>query len=90
MKDIKGLPDEENPLEPVNRLCYLAGYLLHAHSGFDRANLQGYLNLLHVALNPPENKLEKVAMILDRAMRCPKTVRYRSFYNVKPSSGDGE
>lgn len=89
-KNLKGLPDDENPLEPVNRLCYLTGYFLRAHSGFRRDDLQGYLNLLHVALNPPEDKLEKVAKVLDRAMRCPKTVRFRSFYNVKPSSGESE
>ena len=33
------------------------------------------------------NAVEKAAMVLDRAMRCPKTVRFREFYNVKPRSG---
>lgn len=87
-KTLKGLPDELDPLEPVNRSCYLTSCFLRSHSGFDRDSLQGYLDLLYVAMNPPEDKLEKVAMILDRAMRCPNTVRFRSFYNVKPRSDD--
>ena len=59
---------------------------LRAHSGFSRDDLDGYLNLFHVIMNEPENKLEKAAMVLDRAIRCPKTVRFRKFYNVKPRS----
>lgn len=87
-KTLKGLSDDLNPLEPVNRLCHLADCFLRSHSGFDRANMQGYLDLLHVAMNPPKNKLEKVAMILDRAMCCPNTLRFRDFYNVSTRSDD--
>ena len=80
---LKGVPDELNPLYPVNRMCFLLKRFLGAHPGFDRDDLQGYLNLFHVIANPPEDKMEKAAMVLDRAMQCPKTVRFRSFYNVK-------
>lgn len=83
-KLLKGLPDELNPLQPVNRLCFLLKCFLRAHSGFNRDNVQGYLNLFSVAMNPPADKLEKAAFVLDRAMRCPKTLRFRDFYNVKP------
>ncbi len=86
-KLLKGVPDDLNPLEPINRMCFMAECFLKSHSGFNRANLQGYLDLLHVAMNPPAEKLEKVALILDRAMRCPKTLRYRDFYNTKQTSG---
>ena len=85
-KLLKGLPDKDNPLEPVNRICYLLKCFLGAHSGFDRDDLQGYLDLFSVAVNEPSNKLEKVAMVLDRAMRCPKTLRFREYYNVNPRS----
>ena len=37
-------------------------------------------------MNDPVDKMEKAAMVLDRAMRYPKTVRFREFYNVKPRS----
>jgi hypothetical protein len=39
-----------------------------------------------VISNPPKDRMEKAAFVLDRAMRCPKTLRFRSFYNVKPRS----
>lgn len=82
-KLLKGVPDELNPLHPVNRMCFLLKRFLGAHPGFDRSDLQGYLNLFHVIANPPEDKMEKAAVVLNRAMQCPKTVRFRSFYNVK-------
>jgi len=56
-KVISKLPDSENPLRDVNRLCYLQ----NVHSGFDRDNLDGYLNLFSLIMNPPANKLEKEA-----------------------------
>lgn len=87
---LKGVPDELNPLDPANRVCFLMKCFLRSHSGFNRDNLQGYLDLLSVALNPPADKLEKVALVLDRAMRCPKTLRFRDFYNVNPSSERSE
>ena len=62
---------------------FLLKRFLGAHPGFDRSDLQGYLNLFHVIANPPEDKMEKAAVVLNRAMQCPKTVRFRSFYNVK-------
>lgn len=90
-KLLKGLPDELDPLEPVNRLCFLLKCFPRAHSGFNRDNIQGFLNLFSVATNPPSDKLEKAAFALDRAMRCPKTLRFRDFYNVKTSSdGSGD
>lgn len=83
---IRLLPDKENPLREVNRLCFLLELFLNSHSGFDREDLDGYLDLFWVAMNPPEDKLEKVAMVLDRAMRYPKTLRFREFYNVHARS----
>lgn len=38
-----------------------------------------------MALSPPENKMEKAALPLDRAMRCPKTMRFCEFYFVSRS-----
>lgn len=66
----------------IERICF------KSHSGFDRSQIQGYLDLLYVAMNEPADKLEKVAMVLDRAMRCGKTLRFREFYKKKPSSSD--
>ncbi len=83
---LKGVPDELHPLQPVNRMCFLMKAFLRAHSGFNRDNIQGYLDVLYVAMNEPADKLEKAAFVLDRAMVNPKTLRFREFYKKKPSS----
>lgn len=83
---IKRLPDRENPLWKVNRLCFLLRLFLDGHSGFDRSNLGGWLDLFSVMMNPPEGRLEKVAMVLDRAMTFPNTLRYRDYYGHRGSS----
>jgi hypothetical protein len=85
-KLLKGIPDSLNPLNPVNRVCFLLKAFLRSHSGFDRSDIQGYLDLFHVMMNEPQDKLEKAALVLDRAMRYPKTVRFREFYNVSGRS----
>ena len=85
---VKSLPDGENPLARVNRLCFLLRLFLDGHTGFDRANLPGWLDLFSVMMNPPASKMEKAAMVLDRAMAFPNTLRYRDFYRRNPSSGD--
>lgn len=82
---IKKLPDDENPLWKVNRLCFLLRLFLDGHSGFDRSNFDGWLNLFSVMMNPPDDGLEKAAMVLDRAMASPKRLRYRDHYGKKPS-----
>ena len=37
-------------------------------------------------MNAPKDKLKKADLVLDGAMRSPKTLRFREFYNVKPRS----
>ena len=83
---ISRLPDRDNPLREVNRLCFLLETFLNSHSGFDRDDLPGWLDLFHVMMNDPADKMEKAAKVLDRAMRCPKTLSFRDFYGIKPSS----
>jgi predicted RNA-binding Zn-ribbon protein involved in translation (DUF1610 family) len=85
-KLLAGLDDEANPLRDVNRLCFLVKRFLGSHSGFNRDDLDGYLNLFSVMMNPPVDKMEKVVLVLNRAMTNPKTLKFRDFYNVKPSS----
>jgi hypothetical protein len=85
-KLISKLDDADNPLADVNRLCYLVKRFLYSHSGFNREALEGYLDLFSVMMNPPAEKMEKVVLVLNRAMGNPKTLRFRDFYNVKPSS----
>ena len=56
-KVIKALDDSENPLEPVNQMCRLLQVFLHSHSGFVREDIQGYMNIFSVIMNPPETKV---------------------------------
>ena len=87
---LRGMPDRDNPLDPVNDACNLVKRFLGAHPGFRRVDLPGYLDLFSVAMNEPTDKMEKAAMLLDRAMLYPKTLRFREFYNVTPRSEEGE
>ena len=86
-KDLKGLEDFENPLDPVNNLHYLIKRFLYAHSGFDRSQIQGYLNLYSFVLNPPADRLKKVDKILNLAFENPKLLRYRDRTTVNKGFG---
>ena len=81
--ELKKLADKDNPLSRVNRVHYLLKNFLYAHTSFNRDKLQGYLNLFAFVMNPPSDNLEKVELLLDLAIRNPKTLRYRDFYGVK-------
>lgn len=81
-KELKGLEDFENPLDPVNHIHYLIKRFLYAHSGFERSQIQSYLNLYAFVLNPPLDKLEKVEKLLTLAFENPKLLRYRDMYTV--------
>ncbi|MBP3854030.1 MAG: hypothetical protein IK990_00265, partial [Ruminiclostridium sp.] len=50
---------------------------LYAHSGFDRSQIQAYLNLYSFVLNPPSDRLEKVDIILNLVFQNPKLLRFR-------------
>ena len=87
-KLLSGMPDKDNPLCDVNSLCYLVKRFLGSHSGFNRGDIDDYLNLFSVMMNPPAAKMEKAALVLDRAMLNPNSLRFRDFYNQKPCSDD--
>lgn len=76
-KEVKKLPDSENPLDKINEICRLLQMFLHAHAGFIRSDLQDYLNVFSVIMNPPKNKYQKLEMLFNRAMVFPVLLRYR-------------
>jgi len=86
--ELKGLPDKENPLEPVNRQHALLKHFLNSHTGFLRENLQGYLDLFSYVTNPPYDLAEKVDNLLNLVFKNPKLLRYRYFYRVKSSDSE--
>lgn len=75
--ELKGLADKDNPMEPVNRVHDLLKKFLNAHSGFNREDIQGYLDLFAFVSNPPQEPLEKLEEILKMAFSNPKSLRYR-------------
>lgn len=83
--ELKQLPDRDNPLHRVNEVHARLKNFLHAHSSFDRDSIRGYLDLFTFAMNPPQNPLEKVEILLEKAFKTRKTLRYRDFYSVKES-----
>lgn len=85
-KDLRGLPDKDNPLEPVNRQHRLLKHFLRAHSGFSREDLQGYLNLFAYVTNPPMSLEEKVANLLETTFKNPKLLRYRECFRINTAS----
>jgi len=82
-RNLKGLSDNDNPMNPVNRVHAILTKFLNSHSGFKRRDLQGYLNLFALVSNPPYDLLEKVEIVIKLAFQNPKLLRYRDFYNVK-------
>jgi len=83
-KELKKLPDKENPLNPVNRVHAILKNFLDAHSGFDRSQLQNWLNLFAFISNPPKDFLEKVDLIINFAFQNPKLLRFRDFFGSIP------
>ena len=79
-KELKKLPDKENPLDPVNRAHAILKQFLYAHRSFDRVDLQSYLNFFAFVTNPPDDLLEKVDLLIIRAFQNPKLLRYRDFF----------
>ena len=79
--EIKKLSDKDNPLTPINRLCYLLQRFLNSHSGVNRDDIQGYLNLFCYMMNPPINRLEKVRNLINSAVYLTKTLNYRETFS---------
>ena len=77
---LKKLDDKDNPLRVINHQCDLIRQFLNAHSGFDRGNLQDYLNLYCFMNSNPINKLEKVDKLLNLALTTNVTLKYRELF----------
>ena len=83
--ETKDLSDKENPMYPVNHAHAILKHFLNAHGGFDRNDLQGYLDLFAFVTNPPKDLLEKTQILLKRAFENPKSLHYRDFFAAKSS-----
>ena len=86
--ELTGLKDEGNPLDRINNIHALLKMFLDSHSGFLREDIEGYLDLFVFIMNPPVNKLKKVELFLEMAIKCKAQLRYRTFYKKKSDESD--
>ena len=85
-KACQGLPDDQNPLRMIDEECGLLKKFLRLHGSFRTSDIQGWLDACWVSRNVGSSMTERVAWVLDRAMRCRTTLRYRDYYQKKASS----
>ena len=71
------LKDEDNPLDPINRLHALAKRFMKSHGGYNRDNLQDWMNLIWFILSKPQNRYEKIRKFFNIAVCTHKRVKYR-------------
>jgi hypothetical protein len=81
-RHLKGLPDNENPMNPVNRVHAILKNFLNSHSGFKSEDIQGYPNLFSFVTNPPTELLGKVERVVGLGFQNPKLLRYIGFYSA--------
>lgn len=82
-KEIRKLKDKDNPLDSINEIHSLAKRFMRAHGGYDRDNLQDYMNLISFILNEPNDRYEKVDLFINMALNSPKRVKYRDVMSKK-------
>ena len=82
-EETKGLKDEDNPLDPINDLHGLAKRFMREHGGYDRSNLQGWMNLIWFILSEPYNRFEKIRNFIEIAICTHKVVKYRDVFRKK-------
>lgn len=73
----KGMNDNENPLNPINKIHSLSKRFMKAHGGYDREDLQDWMNLIWFILSKPENRYEKIEKFIELALNSPRRVKYR-------------
>lgn len=76
-EDTKKLEDKNNPLDPINKIHGLAKRFMKAHGGYDRDNLQDWMNIIWFILAKPINRYEKIEKFINLAINSPKKVKYR-------------
>jgi len=80
---ISELNDKDNYLDKINNYCDLLKKFLNAHSGFNRKELQVYMNLFYFIMNPPHSELEKFDIMLKITMDYHKTKTFGGHYMKK-------
>ena len=72
-----GMKDEGSPLDTINDLHDKMEKFMRAHSGYDRASLQDWMNLFWLLTNGPRDKMDKVKWFLEMAFSKKLRIKYR-------------
>ena len=83
--ETKGLSDRDNPLDPINDIHSLAKRFMKAHGGYNRDDLQDWMNLIWFILSKPDNRYEKIEKFINLALYAPKKVKFRDVMTKKSS-----
>ena len=76
-EETKGLKDKDNPLDPINDLHDKLQRFMMTHGGYDRSNIQDWLNLFWFIMNGSKDKYDKVKIFIERAILIRKRIKYR-------------
>lgn len=82
-KETKELSDEHNLLEPVNRIHRYVKRYIREHGGYDRDQMQDWLNLIWFILSDPADRYQKVNVFLKLAMNSPIRLKFRDAMSKK-------
>lgn len=82
-KDLKKLKDEDNPLDPINKTILFLKQFLDSHPGFNREEIQDYINLFVFMTNEAGEPIEKVKKILEISIVTYISIKYREYYAKK-------
>ncbi len=82
-KELKKLKDEDNPLDPINKTILFLKQFLDSHPGFNREEIQGYINLFVFMTNEAGEPIEKVKKILEISIATRISIKYREYYAKK-------
>ena len=76
------LNDDKNLLRTINHQCDLIRQFLNTSSGFDRKDLQRYLNLYCFMNSSHKNRLEAVNEFIELALTTKVTLNYRENFDT--------
>ena len=82
--ETKGLPDSENPMDPINDIHDKMEKFMAAHPGYDRARLQDWMNLFWFMWCVPGDKMDKVKAFIKLAVSKRIRIKFRDVFGKKP------
>lgn len=82
-KDTIGLDDKNNPLDPINEIHSLSKHFMRTHGGYNRDNLQDWMNLIWFILSKPKNRYEKIDKFIELSINTPIRLKYRDIFSKR-------